>query len=388
MSDFIYKNGKKLRCGYTTGSCAAAAAKCASRILLGLSEDAAVCIRTPGGKTLEIPASVMERSDRMVLCGVRKDAGDDADVTDGLMICAGVELCPGAGAGSDGIVIEGGEGIGRVTRPGLDQPVGEAAINSVPRRMIREVLAEAAEEAGYTGGFHVVISAPGGEEAAAKTFNPYLGIEGGISILGTSGIVEPMSDRAVVDTIRVQISMRMAEGADSIYITPGNYGEEFIREETSLSPDAFVKCSNFIGDALDIAAQAGAKKLLLVGHIGKLVKLGSGIMNTHSRFADGRMETLAACILLAQGPVEAARGVLDCNTTEDAVELMREAGCLGGAMEILAERIEDAMSRHVYGKMETGVVFFSRQSGLCVTGKNAERIFGDGIFCRSGTGSG
>ena len=381
MSDFIYKNGKKLRCGYTTGSCAAAAAKCASRILLGLNEDASVCIRTPGGKTLELPVTVMERSGRMVQCGVRKDAGDDADVTDGLMICARVALC------SDRIFIDGGQGVGRVTRPGLDQPVGEAAINSVPRQMIREVLTEAAEEAGYTGGFHVIISAPGGEEIAMKTFNPRLGIEGGISILGTSGIVEPMSDQAIVDTIRAQISMRMAEGAESIFITPGNYGEEFIREETSLSLDAFVKCSNFIGDALDIAAQAGAKRLLLVGHIGKLVKLGSGIMNTHSRFADGRMETLAACILLAGGSAQTARSVLSCNTTEDAVELMREAGCLAGAMEILAGRIEDVMSRRVYGRMETGVVFFSRQSGLCVTGKNAERMFGDGLFCRSRIGS-
>ena len=381
MIDFIYKNGKKLRCGYTTGSCAAAAAKRASRILLGLNEDASVCIRTPGGKTLELPVTVMERSGRMVQCGVRKDAGDDADVTDGLMICARVALC------SDRIFIEGGQGVGRVTRPGLDQPVGEAAINSVPRQMIREVLTEAAEEAGYTGGFHVIISAPGGEEIAMKTFNPRLGIEGGISILGTSGIVEPMSDQAIVDTIRAQVSMRMAEGAESIFITPGNYGEEFIREETSLSLDAFVKCSNFIGDALDIALQAGAKRLLLVGHIGKLVKLGCGIMNTHSRFADGRMETLAACILQAGGTAQTARSVLSCNTTEDAAELMRGAGCLDGAMEILAGRIEDVMSRRVYGRMETGVVFFSRQSGLCVTGKNAERIFGDGLFCRSRIGS-
>jgi cobalt-precorrin-5B (C1)-methyltransferase len=253
--------------------------------------------------------------------------------------------------------------------------------------MIREVLTEAAEEAGYTGGFQVIISAPGGEEIAMKTFNPRLGIEGGISILGTSGIVEPMSDQAIVDTIRAQISMRMAEGVESIFITPGNYGEEFIREETSLSLDAFVKCSNFIGDALDIALQAGAKRLLLVGHIGKLVKLGCGIMNTHSRFADGRMETLAACILQAGGTAQTARSVLSCNTTEDAAELMRGAGCLDGAMEILAGRIEDVMSRRVYGRMETGVVFFSRQSGLCVTGKNAERIFGDGLFCRSRIGS-
>jgi cobalt-precorrin-5B (C1)-methyltransferase len=384
MSEFVYKNGKKLRCGYTTGTCAAAAAKCASRILLGLNEDASVLIRTPGGKTLELPVTVLERSDRMVLCGVRKDAGDDADVTDGLMICASVTLRPPTGAG---LQITGGEGVGRVTRPGLDRPVGEAAINSVPRQMIREALTEAAEEAGYTGGFHVVISAPGGDEIAMRTFNPRLGIEGGISILGTSGIVEPMSDQAVVDTIRAQISVRMAEGAESIFITPGNYGEEFIREETSLELDAFVKCSNFIGDALDIAAQAGAKRLLLVGHIGKLVKLGSGIMNTHSRFADGRMETLASCILLAGGDAQTARNVLSCNTTEDAVELMREAGCLDGAMEVLSQRIEDAMSRHVYGRMGTGAVFFSRQSGLCVIGKNAERIFGNGLFCRSRVGS-
>ena len=274
-----------------------------------------------------------------------------------------------------------------MTRPGLDQPVGEAAINHVPRQMIREALSEAALQAGYGGGLRAVISAPGGELIAHKTFNPRLGIEGGISILGTSGIVEPMSDQAVIDTIRAQIRMRMAEGEKTVYITPGNYGEEFIREKTNLSLDSFVKCSNFIGDALDIAQEYGAERILLIGHIGKLVKLGCGIMNTHSRFADARMETLSACILLAGGPADTARAVLSCNTTEDAVELMREDGCLDASMKLLAGRIEDAMSRRVYGKIQTGAVFFSRQSGLCVTGRNAERMFGDGLFRRSGTGS-
>ena len=381
MSEYVYKNGKKLRCGYTTGTCAAAAAQCAARLLLGLSEDLCSFVRTPSGTCLELPVSLIERTDSAVCCAVRKDAGDDADVTDGLLILARVELA------KEGIRIEGGEGIGIVTRPGLDQGVGEAAINRVPRQMIREALTEAAQQAGYGGGFRAVISAPGGEQIAQKTFNPRLGIEGGISILGTSGIVEPMSDQAVIDTIRAQIRMRMAEGEKTVYITPGNYGEEFIREKTNLSLDSFVKCSNFIGDALDIAQEYGAERILLIGHIGKLVKLGCGIMNTHSRFADARMETLSACILLAGGPADTARAVLSCNTTEDAVELMREDGCLDAPMKLLADRIEDAMSRRVYGKMQTGTVFFSRQSGLCVTGRNAERMFGDGLFRRSGTGS-
>ncbi len=381
MSEYVYKNGKKLRCGYTTGTCAAAAAQCAARMLLGLSEDLCAFVRTPSGTCLELPVSLIDRTDSAVCCAVRKDAGDDADVTDGLMILARVELA------GERIRIEGGEGIGRVTRPGLDQPVGEAAINHVPRQMIREALSEAALQAGYGGGLRAVISAPGGELIAHKTFNPRLGIEGGISILGTSGIVEPMSDQAVIDTIRAQIRMRMAEGEKTVYITPGNYGEEFIREKTNLCLDSFVKCSNFIGDALDIAQEYGAERILLIGHIGKLVKLGCGIMNTHSRFADARMETLSACILLAGGPADTARAVLSCNTTEDAVELMREDGCLDAPMKLLADRIEDAMSRRVYGKMQTGTVFFSRQSGLCVTGRNAERMFGDGLFRRSGTGS-
>ena len=381
MSEYVYKNGKKLRCGYTTGTCAAAAAQCAARMLLGLSEDLCAFVRTPSGTCLELPVSLIDRTDSAVCCAVRKDAGDDADVTDGLMILARVELA------GERIRIEGGEGIGRVTRPGLDQPVGEAAINHVPRQMIREALSEAALQAGYGGGLRAVISAPGGELIAHKTFNPRLGIEGGISILGTSGIVEPMSDQAVIDTIRAQIRMRMAEVEKTVYITPGNYGEEFIREKTNLCLDSFVKCSNFIGDALDIAQEYGAERILLIGHIGKLVKLGCGIMNTHSRFADARMETLSACILLAGGPAGTARAVLSCNTTEDAVELMREDGCLDAPMKLLADRIEDAMSRRVYGKMQTGTVFFSRQSGLCVTGRNAERMFGDGLFRRSGTGS-
>jgi len=387
-TDHVYKNGKELRCGYTTGSCATAAAKQAVRILLGLPVTEGIGIMTPKGKALQLPAEVLLKEKDRVRCGVIKDAGDDADVTDGLMVCAEVRFPerPEDGKGPE-YEIDGGEGVGRVTRPGLDQPVGAAAINSVPRRMILEVLREAAEQAGYAGSLQVVISVPGGGEVAQRTFNPRLGIEGGISILGTSGIVEPMSEQALIDTIRAEISMRTAEGAEALLMTPGNYGESFIRERMGLELENCVKCSNFIGEAVDLAAGFGVKDILLIGHIGKLVKVGSGIMNTHSRCADGRMETLSSCVLLAGGDADTAREILRCNTTEDALLFLREKACYDKAMEILAERVETALSHHVYDRIRIGAVLFSMQSGLCLIGKKAEEMFEDGIFCRGRLGS-
>ena len=395
MEEYVYKNGTKLRRGFTTGSCAAAAAKCAVGLLLGLcremkeENEGKTCVfvplHLPKGEVVTLSAEVLKEKEDEVCCGVKKDAGSDADVTDGLMICVRVARS------KTGITIDGGEGVGRVTRPGLDQPVGAAAVNRVPRQMIEEVLKEAAEQAGYTGGLFATVYVPGGEKAAEKTFNPNLGIVGGISILGTSGIVEPMSEQAIVATIETEMRMRAAEGVKDLILTPGNYGADFIKERMGLQLSDYVKCSNFIGESLDTAASLEIRHLLLVGHIGKLVKIGSGIMNTHSRFADGRMETMAACVLLTKGRYqrpkeETARAVLLANTTEEAIEILRDAGCLSETMEILADRIESRLARHVYGRVDTGVVFFSMQSGLCVTGRNAERMFEDGIFCRGGIG--
>ena len=371
MSDFIYKNGKKLRCGYTTGSCAAAAAKCASRILLGLNEDASVCIRTPGGKSLELPVTVMERSGSMVLCGVRKDAGDDADVTDGLMICASVTLRPPTGAG---LQITGGEGVGRVTRPGLDQPVGEAAINSVPRQMIREALTEAAEEAGYTGGFHVVISAPGGDEIAMRTFNPRLGIEGGISILGTTGIVEPMSTKALLDTIRVEIHQKKTLGEPVLAVAPGNYGKEFMKRTYGYDLERSVACSNFIGDTVDMAREEGFHRMLLTGHIGKLIKVSGGIMNTHSHEADARMELLAAAALRAGADAKTALSVMDAVTTEEGVRLLSEAGILDGAMRHAMEKIQYYLEKRAGSELHIECMMYSNDFGLLAKSSGAEEF--------------
>ncbi|MCM1467544.1 MAG: cobalt-precorrin-5B (C(1))-methyltransferase CbiD, partial [Alistipes sp.] len=289
LERYRFVDGKKLRCGYTTGSCAAAAALGAAKILLAGETVESVDLELSGEITLNLPLEDIEKTDRWVRCGVRKDAGDDKDVTDKILVCAVVSKT------DKGIVIDGGTGVGRVTKKGMDQPVGAAAINSAPRGMIERTLLRLCGDLHYDGGLKVVIEVPEGEAAAAKTFNPRLGIEGGISILGTSGIVEPMSKQALIDTIRTEIQMKKAEGKRYLLITPGNYGLDFVRGNTALHAENAVKCSNYIGETLDMACEAGFEKVLLIGHIGKLVKLGSGIMNTHSRCGDGRMETLAAC---------------------------------------------------------------------------------------------
>lgn len=377
MERYIYQNGKRLRCGYTTGSCAAAAAKAAALYLLTGTETPTVTITLPNGETAEFSWTFPERTKEAVTAAVIKDSGDDPDVTDKLEVRATVSRADA------GFFVDGGEGVGRVTRPGLDQAVGEAAINTVPREMIKAALAEAAAQCCYRRGLSAIISVPRGREIAERTFNPRLGVEGGLSILGTSGIVEPMSRAALLDTIRTELRVRAAEGKTDVIVTPGNYGEEFLRERLKLDLTDCVKCSNFIGDTIDLAVEYGYRRLLLVGHIGKLVKLGSGIMDTHSRNADGRLETLASCALLAGADGDQARAVLSCNTTEDAVERLRNEGLLIGTMDRLLGKIEDAVDRRAEGKLHFGVIIFSRQSALTEMTKRAKELLSDDTFCAS-----
>ena len=222
---FLRAGSKKLRCGYTTGTCAALATAGAAELLLTGCKPAKLSLLTPGGIRVNVePEECFMKGDQAV-CAVRKDAGDDPDVTDGMLIFALVEKQ------STGITLDAGAGIGIVTRPGLNQPVGAAAINSVPRQMIRAAAEAVCEEAEYAGGLHIVLEVPGGEELAGKTFNPQLGIEGGISILGTSGIVRPMSEEAIVDTIALEIRQTAASGERRLILTPGNYGMDFLRAQ-------------------------------------------------------------------------------------------------------------------------------------------------------------
>ena len=370
MDSFITKDGKKLRRGYTTGTCAAAAAKTAAIMLLEHRRLESVFITTPGGISLDLKICDMMVGEDYVSCAVVKDSGDDPDMTNGIKIFARVEK-----AGREaGITIDGGEGVGRVTKPGLDQAVGNAAINSVPRRMIEEELRQVCEDNGYGGGLRVVISAPEGVEIAKRTFNPRLGIVGGISILGTTGIVEPMSDDAVVQTIRAELSMRSASGKKTVLLTPGNYGAQFIREELGLDQEIAVTTSNFIGDAFSIAAETGFSGALLVGHVGKLIKLAGGMFNTHSRYGDCRAEIMACHAGLCGAPVSVIRRITESVMTDDMLNILEEAGLRNRVMKSVMRKIERNIEDRRFGQTRTGVIVFSKEYGVLGMTSEAEKL--------------
>ena len=363
MEEYIVKDGKKLRLGYTTGSCAAAAAKAAAFMLLTGRRKDTIDLLTPKGIRLHLTVEEIKITSSEVSCAIRKDSGDDPDATRGTLVFACVRKTD-----APGVLIDGGAGIGRVTKRGLDQPVGAAAINSVPRRMIEENVREVCALCGYDGGVSVVISVPEGETLAKKTFNPRLGIVGGISILGTTGIVEPMSEQALVDTIRVELRQRRELGAEYVLLTPGNYGADFIRDSIGIDPRTAVLTSNFIGDALELSRELGFHGALLIGHIGKLVKLAGGMWNTHSKFGDCRMELLAAHAASLGLRSEKVSELLSCVMCDDALRILLEEQLYDAVLARLAGRIEFHL-QHKCGEMEIGAMVFSKEYGrLCQTG--------------------
>ena len=358
---------EKLRCGYTTGTCAAAGAAGAVRRLLTGEALPAVRVDTPAGISVEAELLDHAAGPDWASCAVRKDGGDDPDVTDGALIYVKAERTD-----IPGVTIDGGVGVGRVTRPGLDQPVGQAAINSTPRRMIREQLEAARAEAGARCGLTAVISAPGGAALAQKTFNPRLGIVGGISILGTSGIVRPMSEAALVDSITLELDMAKAAGVRHLLVTPGNYGADYARTELGLRTEP-ISCSNYLGAAIDHAAGLGFESFLLVGHLGKLVKVAGGAMNTHSNTADGRRETLAAHTALAGGDRALVRAVFEAATTDAALEALEAAGLRGAVTAALTRALYENLCRRA-GEMRMEAVVFSNRFGLLGETPGAEEL--------------
>lgn len=369
MEEFIEKEGKKLRFGYTTGSCAAAAAKAAAWMLLTGQKKEEISLITPKGVALTLPVLDISMEENRVSCAIRKDSGDDPDVTNGTLVYAEITAKV-----EPGIAIDGGVGVGRVTKKGLDQPVGNAAINSVPRQMIRENLEEILTLTDQKCGLNVVISVPEGEKLAKQTFNPRLGIVGGISILGTTGIVEPMSEKALVDTIRVELKQRRANGDEYVLLTPGNYGCDFIRAGLALNPEQAVQTSNFIGQTLDICRELGFRGALLVGHIGKLVKIAGGMMNTHSKYGDCRMEILAAHAGIAGLSPEKIGEILQCVACDDALRILRDAGCFEKTLTGLTERILFHLRHRVGEDMEIGTILFSKEYGLLAQSDNAMEL--------------
>ena len=348
---------KKRKTGYTTGTCAAAAAAAAGICLLTGEEKETVTVHLPGGRDVDIPIFSIEKGDNFAEAVVKKFSGDDPDITNGILVHAKVTT------DQEGVFhVTGGCGIGKVTRPGLDQPPGSYAINSVPRKMIRRALIEAAEYAESATGLKAEVSMPEGVTLARKTFNPRLGIEGGLSILGTTGIVEPMSEQALVATIKAEISVRIHEGHRYILAAPGNYGLDFLKETYGIGKDVAIKCSNYVGETIDLCVEKEAVGVLFVAHIGKFIKVAGGIMNTHSKNADSRMELIAANALRAGIDPAKAVKALKAFTTEEALQVftVEERNALLG--EILP-RIEEAVLRRSGESLKAGVILFSSTQG-------------------------
>lgn len=363
---------KELRKGFTTGSCGAAAAKAALYMLLTGSVKDEIEIITPGGAVFRTEVKDIFREGNRVRCAVVKDGGDDPDVTTGLHVTA--EVC--AEERNDGsleIRIDGGPGVGRVTLPGLDQPVGNAAINRVPRQMIEKELSELAELLDFRGRIRVILSVPGGEVAAERTFNPRLGIEGGISILGTTGIVEPMSTRAILDTIRVELNQRKALGDRIAAVSPGNYGLNFMKETYGYDLNRSVKCSNYVGDTVDMVREMDFRGMLLTGHIGKLIKVSGGIMNTHSKEGDARMELLAAGVIRAGGSMDTLRGILNCRVTEEALGIIQaeSPALLRKSMESVMDRILYYLRKRAGEELPVECILYSNEFGLLAASPGA-----------------
>lgn len=314
----VWHNGKALRKGYTTGSCATAAAKVAALMVLRQHIIHQVSIVTPSGVTLRLNVESPHIEGQQAIAAIRKDGGDDVDATHGMLIFARVSLND-----SGEIVLCGGEGVGKVTRKGIGLPIGSAAINRTPRQTIEAAVREVI---GPSRGAEVEIFAPEGDERAKKTYNSRLGIIGGISIIGTTGIVTPMSEESWKRSLSLEMEIKREAGLERVVLVPGNHGERFVREQMGLPGDIVVTMSNFVGFMIEEAVRMGYKQIVLIGHPGKLVKIAAGIFHTHSHIADARMETLVAHLALLGAPHELLLLVSECDTTEAAMEHIDAAG--------------------------------------------------------------
>ena len=370
---YVYKNQKKLRWGYTTGTCGTAASMAAALMLLGQKRVSHVKVSTPKGIDLDLEIEDIRFTKAQAVCAVRKDSGDDPDVTNGIAVYSRVSFKDDKQE-TEGYIWENGglclhltagEGVGTVTKPGLACEVGKPAINPVPREMIFTHVEKVCRQYGFQGSLNIEIFIPQGAEISKKTFNPRMGIKGGISLLGTSGMVEPMSEKALTDTIRLELHQKHIAGLKSVILTPGNYGESFLRDELDVNLDYAVKCSNYIGESLDMAVQENIEEVLLVGHGGKLIKLAAGVMNTHSSVADGRMETLAAWGGACGAGEKLIREILESVTVDQGLKLLETVpGLREKVMEQVVRRAWEHMALRAGESMKTECILFTNERGI------------------------
>lgn len=361
MERYIVKKGKRLRYGYTTGTCAAACSKAAVYMLFSGEIIDKVEVDTPKGWKVTIDVKNYHVDRDSVCCEVIKDAGDDPDITDGLSI-----VCKAERISTKGIEIQTCEGIGIVTRPGLQVPPGEPAINPVPMAMIRREVSKVLPQ---NLGVKLTLSIPKGKEIAKRTFNPRLGIKGGLSILGTSGIVEPMSCEALKDTLTAELSVLAAKGMEEVILVPGNYGKNFALKQ-GLNEDKMISYGNFLGHVLEKSLEFKFKKIILIGDIGKLVKVSAGIFDTTGRVADARREILAAYAGYFGAKRDVIGDILFSTTTEDALEILEKANInINKICKFTAERIVDKCRWYTFDKIDFKVFLISHKRGLLAMAK-------------------
>lgn len=369
MDEYSYVNGKKLRKGFTTGTCATAATAAAISMILNQDIEEKVTVSTANGVEVTMNIKNPTFSETTASAAVEKDGGDDADATHGLLIYSTVTLLPD----STEIIIDGGEGVGRVTQKGLKCDVGMAAINPTPRAMIEKT---ARQLLGPNCGAKIIISVPGGEETAKLTYNSRLGIVGGISILGTTGIVNPMSEESWKASITIELTMLYNQGYRSVVLAPGNYGEDFATNVLGIPPHRIVNMSNFVGHVLKEVQRIGFTRVLMVGHMGKFVKVAGGIFSTHSKDSDARMEIIMANLALLGAPVELLEKVDQCITTDAAGTLIEEYH-YEEVYQVLVDKMKfrsERLLRNRKPEVSIDVVTFGTEAGYLASTQTLEEI--------------
>ncbi|EGT3747945.1 cobalamin biosynthesis protein CbiD [Clostridioides difficile CD45] len=403
MEEYVYIDGKKYRRGYTTGSCATGASKAAVYMLITKNRINTINIDTPKGIPLLLKVDNINISDTFVECSIKKDGGDDIDATHTMDIYARAEIVAKNDKNKGYLTLKdidslstnseckselykfirvyGGTGIGVVTKKGLSVDVGKPAINPTPLKMInheiRKLIGDNFESIlGNDKVLKITIFAPQGETVAKKTFNPRLGIVGGISIIGTTGIVEPMSDDGWKKSLSIELQMKKEQGLDKIILVPGNHGEQFIREKLNIDIKYVVRVSNFIGYMIKEAQRIGYKKILMAGHIGKFIKVSAGIFNTHSKVADARSEILVANLALMGARYEFLNKINQCVTTEEAVELINNSE-YREVYNILSNKCRERVKQYLNedsDDIDVEVIIFSMDKSLLGKSDNTDDL--------------
>ena len=352
---------KILRGGFTTGAASAAGVKAALIFFYTGEIVNEVEITALDGTILKIPVAKVERLGEKILVEVIKDAGDDPDITNGVSIFTTTKVI------GEEIIFRAGVGVGKITKAGLQLPVGEPAINPGPRRLIKNIAAEF-----NCKGLEVEISIPAGVELAKKTLNPILGVEGGLSIIGTTGVLRPMSEEAFKNSLVPQIDVAKSAGFTALVFVPGKIGET-LAKNFGLPEAAIIQTSNFIGFMLEQAAEKNIRQIILCGHLGKLIKVAAGIFHTHNRIADARLETLAAYSAAEGLKTSEVKKILSASTTEEAAEII-SANNLEIVYKKIAERASLRAERYVFGKISVGTILVNYAGEILGCDEMSERI--------------